>query len=280
MAAIREIQAKTILGKSGVTDYCVNCYTGCLHGCVYCYARFMKRFSGHEEPWGKFLDAKVNAPEVLAREVKRRKPGHVFMSSVCDGWQPAEKRFGLSRECLKILADAGFSVGVLTKSTLIRRDFDILRSSPLCSLSFTLTTMDEQLRFRIEPAASPTWERIEALEEAAAQGIRASAFLGPFLPGLSDTDEALDALVSAVAPLPLSHFHADKLNRRPGVWNSLVPFLKRYYPEQVDLYRRLFFDELEYRAYYEDLGHRLGKIAEERGISRKLRGLGGTRGEE
>jgi len=270
MATITEVRAKSILGKSGITDYCVNCYTGCLHNCIYCYARFMKRFSGHEEPWGTFLDAKVNAPEILAKEVKRKPPGHVFISSVCDAYQPLEKRFRLTRECVRILIDAGFHPGILTKSKLVTRDFDIMEGHENCNVACTLTTMDEQLRFRIEPGASPTWERIAALEEACSRGIRAGAFLGPFMPGLSDTDEALDALISAVAHLPLTHLHADKLNPRPGVWNSIVPFIKRHHPELFDLYRALFFDEDEYRAYCQDLAHRLRKIAGEHHISDKL----------
>lgn len=273
MAVIRETIAKSILGKSGISDYCANCYTGCLHGCVYCYARFMKRFTGHTEPWGQFLDAKVNAPEVLAREVKRRAPGRVFMSSVCDAYQPAEKRFKLTRECLKVLADAGFSVGILTKSKLVARDFDILEGHENCDVGCTLTTMDEQLRFKIEPGASPTRERIAALEEAASRGIGAWAFLGPFMPGLSDTDQALEALVSAVAPLPLSHLYADKLNPRPGVWNEVAPFIKRHHPELMETYRRHFFDSDYYRAYCEDLGTRLRRIAEAHGISEKLKAV-------
>lgn len=276
-----EIEAKSILTKSGISDYCVNCYTGCTHACIYCYARFMKRFSGHTEPWGKFLDAKINAPEVLAREVKRRqsqlfretpfpKPPRVFVSSVCDAYQPAEKRYQLTRQCLIILIDAGFHPGILTKSKLVTRDFDILQGHSNCDVACTLTTMDEQLRFRIEPGASPTWERIAALEEACSRGISASAFLGPFMPGLSDTDEALDALISAVAPLPLTHLLADKLNPKPGLWNEIVPFLRRYHPDLIDLYRRLFFDEDEYRAYCQDLGNRFRKIAQAYGVGDKL----------
>ncbi len=270
MAVINEVQAKSILGKSGISDYCVNCYTGCLHNCIYCYARFMKRFSGHEEPWGTFVDAKVNAPEILRREVARKPPASVFMSSVCDAYQPVEKRFGLSRECLRILVDAGYHVGILTKSKLVTRDFDILEGHDNCDVGCTLTTMDERLRFHIEPGASPTFERIAALEEACSRGIKASAFLGPFMPGLSDTDEALDALFSAVAHLPLTHLHADKLNPKPGVWNSLAPFLKRHHPDLLDLYRSLFYDMDEYRAYCQDLGRRLRKIADEHGIGDKL----------
>lgn len=282
MPAPREIEAKSILTKSGIMDYCVNCYVGCTHGCIYCYARFMKRFSGHEEPWGKFLDAKINAPELLAREVKRKQPKaslrdisvpeppHVFVSSVCDAYQPAEKRYGLTRDCLRILIDAGFHPSILTKSKLVTRDFDILQGHSNCDVACTLTTMDEQLRFRIEPGASPTRDRIAALEEACNRGISAGAFLGPFMPGLSDTDEALDALLSAVAPLPLSNILADKLNPRPGVWNEVVPFLRRYHPDLVQLYRRLFFDQEEYRAYCEELGSRLRAIASGHGISHKL----------
>ena len=202
MSILREIAAKSILGKSGITDYCVNCYTGCSHSCIYCYARFMKRFSGHAEPWGQFVDAKINAPDILAREVSRKPPGHVFMSSVCDAYQPAEKRYELTRKCIKILIDAGFHVGILTKSKLVTRDFDILEGHGNCGVGCTLTAMDEKLRFHIEPGASPTRERIGALEEACSRGIKAWAFLGPFMPGLSDTDEALESLIAAVASYP------------------------------------------------------------------------------
>lgn len=270
MAAVREIQAKSILGKSGISDYCVNCYTGCIHSCIYCYARFMKRFTGHEEPWGQFLDVKINAPEVLSREIRRKKPGTVFFSSVCDAYQPAEARYKLSRQCLSLLVDAGFSVGILTKSKLVTRDLDILEGYPNCSVGCTLTTMDERLRFRIEPAASPTRERIAALEEACSRDVKAYAFLGPFMPGLSDTDEALDTLISAIAHLPLDHIYADKLNPRPGVWNSVARFIKRYHPELLEEYRRLFFDADEYKAYCADLGRRLRDIAEEHELGEKL----------
>ncbi len=190
---------------------------------------------------------------------------------MCDAYQPLEKRYGLTRECIRILIDAGFHPGILTKSKLVTRDFDIIEGHSNCDVGCTLTTMDEGLRFRIEPGASPTRERIAALEEACSRGITAWAFLGPFMPGLSDTDDALAALISAVAPLPLSHVVADKLNSRPGVWNEIAPFLRRYRPELLDSYRRLFFDLNEYQAYTEDLRARLKKIADENGLGEKFR---------
>jgi len=273
MIVTREIEAKTVLCKSGISDYSVNCYVGCLHGCAYCYARFMKRFTQHLEPWGQFLDIKANAPDVLAKEVKRRRPGNVFMSSVCDGWQPVERKYELTRRCLRILLEAGFDVFALTKSTLVRRDFDLLASSPGSSLGCTITTLDESLRCKLEPAASPSEERLRTLEMAAEVGIRASANYAPLMPGLSDTDEALAALFTRAAEIRLHHINVDKLNPRPGVWNSLVQFLHSNRPELIALYRRLFFDSQAYEEYTGALSKRVRQAADAAGVLEKT-GIG------
>ncbi|MGA7469213.1 MAG: hypothetical protein WBW25_00065 [Halobacteriota archaeon] len=90
---IQEITAKSVLSKSQVYDYAVNPYRGCSHACSYCYAAFMKRFTGHREPWGEFVDVKINAPEVLAKEITRKPMGRVWVSGVCDPYQPAEKKY-------------------------------------------------------------------------------------------------------------------------------------------------------------------------------------------
>jgi DNA repair photolyase len=104
----REITAKSILSKSQVHDYVVNPTVGCAHGCRYCYAAFMKRFTGHREPWGEFVDIKVNAPELLAREIGRKQRGRVWVSGVCDPYQAAEKKYRLTRRCLEVLLEAVF----------------------------------------------------------------------------------------------------------------------------------------------------------------------------
>jgi DNA repair photolyase len=273
MIAAREIESKTILCKSGISDYSVNCYVGCTHGCAYCYARFMKRFTEHFEPWGQFLDIKVNAPDILAKEVKHRRPGKVFMSSVCDGWQPAEHKHELTRRCLRILLEAGFEVFALTKSTLVRRDFDLLASSRDSSLGCTITTLDECLRCKLEPSASPSEERFRTLEMAAEVGIRTSANFAPLMPELSDTDEGLSALFTRAAEVPLHHINVDKLNPRPGVWNSLVQFLHRNRPELIPLYRRLFFDTQAYEEYTKALGERVRQAAAAAGVLEKT-GIG------
>ena len=123
---IKEIQAKAILSVSQVYDYALNPYTGCTHACSYCYARFMKRFSGHKEPWGEFVDVKINAPDLLERELKRKKRGTVWVSGVCDPYQPVEARYKLTRQCLELLVQEQWPVRVQTRSPLVTRDIDIL----------------------------------------------------------------------------------------------------------------------------------------------------------
>ncbi len=92
---IKEIKVKSVLTKTGIpgVDYCINPYVGCSHSCRYCYATFMTRYSGHTEAWGEFVDIKVNAPEVLEKEIKRKKKGRVIISSVTDAYQPVEGKY-------------------------------------------------------------------------------------------------------------------------------------------------------------------------------------------
>ncbi len=101
---IKKIQSKTILTKSNIpgVDYCINPYVGCSHGCVYCYASFMRRFTGHaNEEWGKFIDIKINAPQVLEKEmIKNPKKGIVLLGSVTDAYQPIERKYKLTRQVL------------------------------------------------------------------------------------------------------------------------------------------------------------------------------------
>ena len=102
---IKEKRARSILSKSGIPgiDYCINPYTGCSHGCKYCYATFMKRFTGHMEAWGSFVDVKINAPEVLQRQMKNAPRGNIMISSVTDPYQPIENQYKLTRQCLEVL---------------------------------------------------------------------------------------------------------------------------------------------------------------------------------
>jgi DNA repair photolyase len=184
MVKTTEIRAKSILNKSKIFDYCVNCYTGCAINCRYCYAAlFMRRYSGHAEPWGAFVDVKINAAELLEKQVLKARKGVVWLSSVCDPYQPAEARYKLTRRCLEILAGAQFPVQVQSKSVFLLRDIDVFKTFEEIEVGFTIATDDEEVGRLFEPNASPVGERIRALGILKSQGLRTFAFVGPILPG-------------------------------------------------------------------------------------------------
>ena len=180
----REIFSRTILTKTGIPsfDYCINPYVGCGHGCRYCYASFMKRFTGHREPWGEFVDVKVNAPKVLRRQLKRAKPGTVLLSSVTDPYQPLEKTYRLTRGCLEALLEHDFSVDLLTRSSLCLRDLDLIRQFKKIDVGFSLGTQDERIKVLFEPRSPSLKSRVEALRALHRAGVKTYAFIGPMLP--------------------------------------------------------------------------------------------------
>ena len=165
------VECKTVLSKSkiGSLDYAVNPYFGCWHGCLYCYATFMTKFRDAPGEWGEFVGVKVNAPEVLAREAARKKPGVVCFGTVCDAYQPVERRRRITRACLKAFVDvAGWEVGILTKSDLVTRDVDVISSLESPDVGFTVTTLDERLAATLEPGAPPPARRLAAMKALAA----------------------------------------------------------------------------------------------------------------
>lgn len=182
---VREIFCKTVLTRTGIEgfDYVINPYRGCGHGCRYCYASFMKRFSGHDEPWGQFVDVKVNAPEVLAKQLRKaREKSSIILSSVTDPYQPAEKRYELTRRCLEVLRKHSWSVQILTKSPLCLRDVELFKEFGEIEVGLSITSDDEKMRQLFEPHAPSIRSRIEALRILHREGIRTYAFIGPMLP--------------------------------------------------------------------------------------------------
>lgn len=268
---VREVECRSLLNKSGLADYAVNCYAGCEHGCVYCYARFATRFSHPGEPWGSFVDVKINAPQVLTHEAKRKRVGRVFISSVCDGWQPLEASYHLTRQCLEILVPHRYPLTILTKSTLASRDLDLLTSKEGVELGVTITTLDEGLRRLIEPRSSPSAGRLALLQEAKRRGIRTYAFVGPLLPYLSDTENSLTPLLKAVKDVGADYFYVDRLNRRFGVWPSLKSLLQEHFPDLMDEYRWIFFNERASREYSDRLIATVNCLARKQGLDGRMR---------
>jgi len=256
---INKVQAKSILNKTGIPglSYAINPYTGCVHGCVYCYARFMKRLTGHTERWGHFLDAKVNAREVLERQLKRRREpikDAVVLSSVTDPYLPAESGFQLTRGILEVLLEHQVPTSILTKSDLVVRDIDLLRQFKECSVGLSLMTVDEGIARRFEPRAPSPTRRIQALRELKANNIYTYAFISPYLPRLSNIDTLMEALGGVIDEVGV-----EALNTKEAYWWGVQRVLTHYYPELLLGYRQLCKNE----RYWNNLARRARRLAGE-----------------
>lgn len=257
---VKEIGCKSILTKSGIkaVDYAINPYVGCEHGCVYCYATFMKRFTGHKEEWGTFVDVKVNAAEVLAKQLRRAKPGNITFGTVTDAYQPLEEQYGITRACLEALVGYDWPVCILTKSALVLRDLELIREIKDAEVAFTITTMDDELRRRFEPGSSPIPERLDALHTLREAGISTWAFCGPLLPFLSDGESEIDALFGELKRAKVGYVLVDSLNLRGASWGRVRKALQAHYPDLVRGYRALLTSR---KPYHQALMEKTRQIA-------------------
>ena len=204
MGAMRtvEVVAKTVLTPSRIpgVDYSLNPYIGCLHGCRYCYVARMPHIRARGLPWGTFVEAKANAPELLRRELPRARPGTVVIGISTDPYQPPERRLRITRRILEVLSDLGgvagaFEIRMLTKSPLVLRDVRLLGELD-AEVGLTVTTDSEEVRRVFEPGAPPIPARVAALRELKRAGLRTYAFVGPMLP--MDPERLVGMLAGAV----------------------------------------------------------------------------------
>jgi DNA repair photolyase len=219
---IKEIKPKTILSVSKVYPYVINPYVGCQHNCLYCYAHFMKRFTGHKEPWGQFVDVKVSAPDLLRVEIIKKKTGRVWISGVCDPYQPLEAKYKLTRQCLEILAQNNWPVTVQTRSPLVLRDLDILKRGKEFEVGLSITTADDSIRKLFEPAAPPIKERVRALEELHQAGIKTYAMIAPILPKADGLPKILAGKIDYVMMDRMNYHYADWVYRKYGLEENMT----------------------------------------------------------
>ena len=203
---IKKILVKNILSKSKVFDWTINPYIGCQHGCTYCYARFIKKFTGHKEKWGEFVDVKINAPQVLEREIKKKKKGNVWISGICDPYQPIEEKYRLTRKCLEILQKYQWPVTIQTKSPLVLRDLDLFKKFKEIEVGFTIPTASENIRKIFEPRASSIQKRIRALEKIHRENVKTFVMIAPVLPEAEALVEKLKNKANYVI-LDKMHYH-------------------------------------------------------------------------
>jgi DNA repair photolyase len=259
---IKRIQCKSLLNQSGIVgiDYAINPYRGCEHGCLYCYARFMARFRNGGGEWGKFVDIKSNALDILRKEYPMKGKGVILLSSVTDPYQPMEKECKLTRGSLEMLEEEGYPIEILTKSDLVLRDIDILGRMEDCEIGMTITTLDDRVRRAFEPRSSSISARLECLKVMKEAGLDTFAFLGPLLPYLSE--ESLESLLDILADR-VNRVIVDRLNIKSGNWRGIQGVIQSLCPDMKSEFKKALSVD---SPYYRKLKEKVKVMCRERYI--------------
>ena len=254
---IREVEVKSVMTKSNlpVSDFSVNPYVGCAHACKYCYASFMKRFTNHPEPWGEFVDVKY-WPEI-------KNPGkyagkEAFFGSVTDCYQPCEARYGRTRALLEQLQGSGISISIATKSDLVLRDLDLIRTFPGARVSFSINTLDEDFRREMDRGVSIE-RRLAAMMECYDAGVQTTCFISPIFPGITDVTEIMDAAKDQCNLVWL-----ENLNLRGDYRVRILDWIHEHHPELDGLYQEIYSKRS--RAYWTELDEKVREYTAREGM--------------
>lgn len=255
--AVKTIETKNIVTKSNlpVCDFSVNPYIGCEHACKYCYASFMKRFTNHPEEWGYFLDVKdwgkIKNPEKYSGK-------ELFIGSVTDAYQPAEEKYKRTRALLEQLQGSGAKLSIATKSDLILRDLDLIKTFPDTEVSFSINTLDENFKDDMDCAASIA-RRINAMKEFYKAGIRTTCFISPIFPKITDVKAIIKETKSFCNLVWL-----ENLNLRGNYRPIILNYIAEKYPELVPLYNAIY--SKNDRTYWFELDAEIRAFCKKEGL--------------
>lgn len=230
---IQKIEVKSVLFKSNlpVCEYSVNPYVGCPHACQYCYASFMKRFTNHTEPWGDFLDVKcwpkIKNPQKYAGK-------ELFIGSVTDPYNPQEEIYGRTRALLTQLQGSGAKISIATKSGLILRDLELIKSFPNARVSWSINTLDETFREDMDKAVS-IQRRLAAMEAFHKAGVRTTCFISPIFPGITDAKAIIQR-----ARTQCNLIWLENLNLRGGYKTVIMDYIQEKHPDLLSRYQEIY----------------------------------------
>ncbi len=254
---IKEVEVKSVMTKSNlpVSDFSVNPYVGCEHACKYCYASFMKRFTGHTEPWGEFIDVKY-WPEI--KNPQKYAGKEAFFGSVTDCYQPCEAKYGRTRALLEQLRGSGISISIATKSDLVLRDLDLIRTFPNARVSFSINTLDEAFRREMDRGVSIE-RRLAAMKACYDAGVQTTCFISPMFPGITDVKSIVER-----AKKQCNLVWLENLNLRGDYKVRILQWIHEKHPELDELYRDIYAKKS--RAYWTVLDQQMREYTAQEGM--------------
>lgn len=247
---IKEIKAKSIITKSNLpdADFVINPYIGCMHGCKYCYAVFMKRFTGHKEEWGKFVDVKINAPDLI-KVSKKYENKNILIGSVTDPYLPLERKYKLTRKILEKLILLKPRLDIITKSDLILRDVDLLKQFKDCTVAVSLSTLNDNIRKKLEPLACSVERRLNVLKKLHKTKIKTILFISPIFPEITDWKKMINKTKKYV-----DEYWFENLNLYPSIRSNIYKFLNK--KELIERYKEIYST----KKYWKDVEKEIEKF--------------------
>ncbi|WP_295154915.1 radical SAM mobile pair protein B [uncultured Brachyspira sp.] len=254
---IKKIKTKNVITKSNlpVCDFSVNTYIGCTHSCKYCYASFMKRFTKHNEMWGEFIDVKIWDK---IKKTKKYAGKELFVGSVTDPYNPQEEIYERTRTLLTELQGSGVKLSIATKSDLILRDLDIIKTFPNARISFSINTLDKTFKNDMDKAVSID-RRLAAMKKFYKAGIRTICFISPIFPGITDVKAIIECVKNQCNLIWL-----ENLNLRGEYKAVIMDYIKEKYPALMPMYYEIY--NRDNRIYWEALDIELKEYAAEIGL--------------
>lgn len=272
------LEAHSLLNRCRVPRmpfaWTINPYRGCEFACKYCYARYTHEFMEMRDglDFERKIYVKQQASWLLRGELKKVKHGEqIAIGTATDPYQPAERHFQITKAILEELAQhQGFDIGIVSKSDLILRDRDLLRrvaEQNRLYVNITVTTLDAQLARILEPRAPRPDLRLRAVRELNEAAIDAGVICAPVLPGITDSEESLDALVAATKEAGGKNIFANPLFLKPCSAAVFLPFLEKEFPALVEEYRERYASRaFVSQAYARQISNLMTKLRNKHGI--------------
>lgn len=252
------IETNDYLTKSNLpaSDYVINPYVGCPHGCKYCYASFMKRFIGHQEEWGEFIDVKKCNKKINLKKISGK---NVFLSSVTDCYNQYEEKYCLTRSILEQLIFSDCNLSISTKSKLILRDLDVLKNIKKLEVAISINSLDEKFR-RDMDNASPIEERLETLKILHDNGIKTILFMSPIFPYITEWKAIIERSSKFV-----DVYWFENLNLRGAYKSTILDYIKVNYPEYYEEYLKIY--NKKDNSYWIDLAKEIEEYCKNKNIN-------------
>lgn len=266
---IKQIQCKSAIGKCNFPagGFSLNPYIGCEHACAYCYATFMKRFTNHKEPWGEFIDAKINIKEIITKQLLKSKYNNkIYIGTVTDPYQPIESKLKLTRESLKQLLIHQKSISILTKSNLILRDLDLIKQFQNIEVNITINTLNQRWQQLTEPNVPSIKQRLDTIKQLTQNNIKTFVLIGPYWPYFTE----IEKLFNKFKILKVNKIFSESFNTKGSNFTKVEKILKIHYPYLLNPMKQILFNKDKFTDFYNKANTKIQTLSKKYNIKTEV----------